>query len=45
MFQDVQENHVILVHNVQEDAPAEPSFPQVDQLTADPAPQAYGSLP
>ena len=44
MLQDIQENPEIIVQNVQANAPAEPSFPQVDQLTADPAPQASGSF-
>ena len=45
MTQEIQENPAVIVQNVQTSAAAEPSFPQVNEISADPIPQASGSLP
>jgi len=45
MVQDIQENPAIIVQNVQTSVSAEPSFLQVNEMSADPIPQASGSLP
>ncbi|AES97256.1 hypothetical protein MTR_5g047870 [Medicago truncatula] len=45
MIQELQENPAITVQNVQTNASAEPSLPQENEMSADPIPQASGSLP
>jgi len=45
LVQDIQENLEIIVQNVQTNVAVEPNFPRENEMSADPIPQASGSLP